>query len=464
MMLNKSPEKTRMPEQLPEARNKNFSEVALGYTAQMAVEEASRCLGCKNPLCVTGCPVNVRIPDFIALIRDGKFSEACSVIRSTNSLPAICGRVCPQEKQCEGKCIRGKNGDPVAIGNLERFCADFALSSEKDTEEIPEKNGRKVAVIGSGPGGLSCAGSLVRLGYDVTVFEALHKSGGVLCYGIPEFRLPKALVEKEIRILEKLGVKIERNIIIGKTLSVEELFSDLGFEAVYIGTGAGLPNFMGIPGENLGGVYSANEFLTRINLMRAYDFPNADTPVKIGKRAAIIGGGNVAMDAARSAKRLGAGETYIVYRRSEEEMPARAEEIRHAKEEGITVLDFTSPTEITGDEKGFVSGLRCIKTAPGKADSSGRRKAVPVEGSEFVLPADTVIIAIGNSPNPLILSSVKGLSSNERGGILADEDGRTSLEGVFAGGDAVTGAATVILAMGSGKKSAKAIDEYLKNK
>lgn len=466
MEYNKSSEKVKMPEQDPKVRSKNFEEVAQGYTAEMAVEEARRCMNCKKQPCVEGCPVNVHIPDFIAKVREGKFLEAYDIIRSTNALPAVCGRVCPQESQCEGNCVRGKKGESVGIGRLERFCADYAMSRGETVGTVKtEKNGKKVAVVGSGPGGLTVAGDLINLGYDVTVFEALHQPGGVLSYGIPEFRLPKELVKREIKTLEERGVKIECNMVIGKILSLEELKEDYGFDAVYIGSGAGLPNFMGIPGENLNGVYSANEFLTRTNLMRSYDFPDTDTPIKVGKRAAVVGGGNVAMDAARCAKRLGAEETYVVYRRSEEEMPARREEIHHAKEEGVILKNLTNPTAVLGDDKGWVKGLKCVEMELGEPDASGRRRPVEKEGSDFILDVDTVIIAIGSSPNPLILSATEGLESDKRGCIVADgETGKTSLEGVFAGGDAVTGAATVILAMGAGKKAAAAIHEYLKDK
>ena len=467
MACNKSTEKVKMPEQAPDIRSKNFKEVALGYTAEMAMEEASRCLGCKKQPCVGGCPVNVRIPEFLAKAAEGDFLGAYGILHATNALPAVCGRVCPQENQCEGQCVRGKKGEPVAIGRVERFCADYAMAHR---EELPKgetvaKNGKKVAVIGSGPGGLTVAGDLIKGGYDVTVFEALHQPGGVLTYGIPEFRLPKKLVADEIRLLEDLGVDIQCNMVIGKVLSLEELFEDFGFDAVYIGSGAGLPNFMKIPGENLNGVYSANEFLTRVNLMKAYDFPHTDTPIKVGKRAAVVGGGNVAMDAARCAKRLGAEETYIIYRRSEEEMPARREEIHHAKEEGIVFKNLNNPVAVLGDENGEVKGLQCVEMELGEADASGRRRPIVKEGSEFVLDVDTVIIAIGNSPNPLIISTTEGLEANARGCIVADEEtGETSLKGVYAGGDAVTGAATVILAMGAGKKAAAAIDGYLKRK
>ena len=465
MAYNKAPEKVKMPEQAPDVRNKNFEEVALGYTAEMAVEEAGRCMGCKKQPCVDGCPVNVRIPEFIAEVKEGNFDKAYEIIHDTNALPAICGRVCPQESQCEGQCVRGKKGEPVAIGRLERFCADHAMAQGKAPAKKAEPNGKKIAVIGSGPGGLTVAGDLIKLGYEVTVFEALHRPGGVLSYGIPEFRLPKELVKKEIKTLEDQGVNIECNMVIGKVLTLDELKTDYGFDAIYIGSGAGLPNFMKIPGENLNGVYSANEFLTRTNLMKAYEFPHADTPIKVGKRAAVIGGGNVAMDAARCAKRLGAEETYIVYRRGEAEMPARREEIHHAKEEGIIFKNLVNPTAVLGDENGWVKGLRCVEMELGEADASGRRRPVVKENSEFELAVDTVIIAIGNSPNPLILSTTEGLESDKWGCIVADEEtGKTSLEGVYAGGDVVTGAATVILAMGAGKKAAAAIDTYLKNK
>ena len=454
-----------MPEQAPDVRNRNFEEVALGYTAEMAMEEAIRCMGCKKRPCVGGCPVNVRIPEFIAEVKEGNFDKAYEIIHDTNALPAICGRVCPQESQCEGQCVRGKKGEPVAIGRLERFCADHAMAQGKAPAKKAEPNGKKIAVIGSGPGGLTVAGDLIKLGYEVTVFEALHQPGGVLIYGIPEFRLPKELVKKEIKTLEDQGVNIECNMVIGKVLTLDELKTDYGFDAIYIGSGAGLPNFMKIPGENLNGVYSANEFLTRTNLMKAYDFPHTDTPIKVGKRAAVIGGGNVAMDAARCAKRLGAEETYIVYRRGEAEMPARREEIHHAKEEGIIFKNLVNPTAVLGDENGWVKGLRCVEMELGEADASGRRRPVPKENSDFELAVDTVIIAIGNSPNPLILSTTEGLESDKWGCIVADEEtGKTSLEGVYAGGDVVTGAATVILAMGAGKKAAVAIDTYLKNK
>ena len=463
-MANMSNEKVKMPEQAPEIRNKNFLEVSLGYTEEMAVEEATRCLNCKNMPCVSGCPVNVKIPEFIKLITERKFEEAYYKISETSTLPAVCGRVCPQESQCEKYCVRGIKGEPVAIGRLERFVADYFLKNCVPKKLKVDKNGKKVAVIGGGPSGLTCAGDLAKMGYDVTIFEAFHKVGGVLVYGIPEFRLPKDIVQTEIDKLYDHGVKIETNTIIGKTLDIKELFED-GFEAVFIGSGAGLPTFMNIEGEDLNGVYSSNEFLTRINLMKAYKFPEYDTPVYVGKRVAVIGGGNVAMDAARCAKRLGAEEVYIVYRRGEEEMPARAEEIHHAKEEGIIFKLLNNPKRVVGDENGWVKGLECIQMELGEPDSSGRRRPVEKKGSEYVIDLENVIVAIGQTPNPLIKSTTDGLETQSWGGIIADEKtGKTSIEGVFAGGDAVTGAATVILAMGAGKASAKAIDEYLKNK
>nr|WP_218915199.1 NADPH-dependent glutamate synthase [Caldanaerobius polysaccharolyticus] len=459
-----SAKKVLMPEQQPDIRNKNFKEVALGYDEKMAIEEAERCIQCKNQPCVKGCPVHVKIPEFIKLIAQGDFEGAYQKIRETNSLPAICGRVCPQESQCESVCTRGKRGEPVAIGRLERFAADWHMKNSVDKVELPAKNGKKVAVIGSGPAGLTCAGDLAKLGYDVTIFEALHTPGGVLMYGIPEFRLPKVIVQKEIDSLKRMGVKIETNMVIGKILTIDDLF-DMGYDAVFIGTGAGLPKFMGIPGENLNGVYSANEFLTRINLMKAYDFPNHPTPVKVGKKVVVVGGGNVAMDAARSAKRMGAEEVYIVYRRSEKEMPARLEEIQHAKEEGIVFKLLTNPVRIIGDENGYVKGIECVNMVLGEPDESGRRKPIPEKGSEHVMDVETVIIAIGQSPNPLITSTTEGLEKQSWGGIIVNEKTmETSRKGVYAGGDAVTGAATVILAMGAGKKAAVAIHEYLNNK
>ena len=462
-MANMSLKKVPMPEQDPEVRNRNFSEVALGYTGEMAMEEARRCLNCKHKPCMSGCPVNVRIPEFIMHIAAGDFEKAYETIYDTNSLPAVCGRVCPQETQCEQKCVRGIKGEPVAIGRLERFAADWYMENIKKQAVKTPRNGKKAAVIGSGPAGLTCAGDLAKMGYDVTVFEAFHKAGGVLVYGIPEFRLPKDLVEKEIGSLKALGVEIRTNMVIGKTLTIDEIFEE-GYEAIFIGSGAGLPTFMGIPGENLNGVFSANEFLTRINLMKAYMFPQTGTPVKCGRNVAVVGGGNVAMDAARSARRLGAENVYIVYRRYGAEMPARIEEVHHAREEGIIFKLLTNPFRIIGDDNGWVCGMECVKMELGEPDASGRRRPVPVQGSEHVIDVDTVIIAIGTSPNPLIRSTTPGLETNKWGCIVADEDGRTSREGVFAGGDAVTGAATVILAMGAGKKAAKAMDEYIRSK
>ncbi|MFU0783291.1 MAG: NADPH-dependent glutamate synthase [Thermoanaerobacterium thermosaccharolyticum] len=463
-MANMSLKKVQMPEQDPNVRNKNFKEVALGYEENMAVEEAERCIQCKNQPCVSGCPVHVQIPDFIKQIANRNFEGAYQKIKETNNLPAICGRVCPQESQCESVCTRGKKGEPVAIGRLERFAADWHMRNKEDKVEALKKNGKKVAVIGSGPAGLSCAGDLAKMGYDTTIFEAFHTPGGVLMYGIPEFRLPKEIVQKEIDSLKKLGVKIETNMVIGKILTIDDLF-EMGYEAVFIGTGAGLPKFMGIPGENLNGVYSANEFLTRINLMKAYDFPNHPTPVKVGKKVAVVGGGNVAMDAARSAKRMGADEVYIVYRRSEEEMPARLEEIHHAKEEGIIFKLLTNPVRVIGDESGNVKGIECVNMVLGEPDQSGRRRPIEEKGSEHVIEVDTVIIAIGQSPNPLITSTTEGLEKQKWGGIIVNEDTlETSRKGVFAGGDAVTGAATVILAMGAGKKAAASIHKFLSEK
>lgn len=453
--------KTPMREQAPDKRRHNFKEVALGYTLEEARTEAKRCLQCKKPLCVEGCPVNVQIPHFIKCIADGDIKEALRIIKETNNLPAICGRVCPQEEQCESKCILGRKGEPVAIGRLERFAADYMMEQEED-QQVPgmAKRDKKIAIVGSGPAGLTAAADLAKLGYDVTVFEAFHEPGGVLVYGIPEFRLPKSLVRKEIDGLKKLGVKFETNVIIGKTITIDELL-DNGYEAVFIGTGAGLPKFMNIPGENLNGVYSANEYLTRINLMKAYDFPNSHTPIKQGKKVAVVGGGNVAMDAARSALRLGAEEVHIIYRRSEEEMPAREEEVHHAKEEGIIFDVLTNPVEILGQD-GWVTGIKCIRMELGEPDESGRRRPIPIEGSEFVMDIDTVIMAIGTSPNPLIKSTTKDLAVYPWGGIIIDEEtGATSKDRVYAGGDAVTGAATVILAMGAGKRAAKAIHEKL---
>lgn len=463
-MPNMSPKKVAIPEQEPNTRNKNFLEVTLGYTEEMAIEEAKRCLNCKHKPCVKGCPVNVKIPEFIQLVADGKFEEAYEKVKETNSLPAICGRVCPQESQCEKFCVRAVKGESVGIGRLERFVADWYMANRQSRVESVEKLNKKVAVVGAGPAGLTCAGDLAKMGYDVTVFEAFHTPGGVLMYGIPEFRLPKALVQKEIESLKELGVEIKTNMVIGKVFSLDELIEE-GYEAIFIGSGAGLPSFMGIPGENLNGVYSANEFLTRINLMKAYKFPECDTPVKVGKNVAVVGGGNVAMDAARSAKRLGAEKVYIVYRRSEEEMPARLEEVHHAKEEGIVFKLLTNPTAILGTEDGWVKGIECIEMELGEADASGRRRPVPKKGSEHAVDVETVIIAIGQSPNPLIKSTTPGLETHSWGGIIVEEEtGSTSKDGVYAGGDAVTGAATVILAMGAGKKAAKAIDEYIRDK
>ena len=462
-MPNMSLTKVPMPEQDPNVRNKNFLEVAMGYTEEMAMEEASRCLNCKNKPCVSGCPVNVRIPEFVAKVAEGKFEEAYEIITSTNSLPAISGRVCPQENQCEGKCVRGIKGESVSIGRLERFCADYHMKHSDAKAVKPQSNGKKVAVVGAGPSGLTCAGDLAKKGYDVTVFEALHLAGGVLVYGIPEFRLPKSIVQKEVDTLKELGVKVETNMVIGRVLSIDELMDDYGFESVFIGSGAGLPRFMNIPGENLCGVYSANEFLTRTNLMKAYK-DDSTTPIMHAKKVAVVGGGNVAMDAARCAKRLGAEEVYIVYRRSEEELPARKEEVEHAKEEGIIFKLLNNPVEILGNEDEFVTGMKCIKMELGEPDASGRRRPVEIPGSEFVLDVDAVVISIGTSPNPLIKATTKGLDTQKWGGIIADENGLTSREGVYAGGDAVTGAATVILAMGAGKTAAAAIDEYIRNK
>ena len=463
-MADMSLEKVRMPEQDPKARIRNFDEVALGYTDEMAIKESHRCLNCKARPCVAGCPVNVQIPEFIKLVSEGDFEGAYKKIKETNNLPAICGRVCPQETQCEKLCVRGKKGEPVGIGRLERFVADWYMANRDVDAEPAPKNGKKVAVIGSGPAGLTCAADLAKKGYDVTIFEAFHVPGGVLMYGIPEFRLPKVLVQKEIDTVRKLGVNIMTNMVIGKVLSLEDLKNE-GYEAVFIGTGAGLPNFMGIPGENLNGVYSANEFLTRVNLMKAYKYPEFDTPVSVTESVAVVGGGNVAMDAARCARRLGAEKVYIVYRRSEAEMPARLEEVHHAKEEGIIFRMLTNPVRILGTEDGWVKAMECVEMELGEPDSSGRRRPVPKPGSEHLLEVGTVIIAIGQSPNPLIKSTTPGLETHSWGGIIVEEDtGATSLEGIYAGGDAVTGAATVILAMGAGKKAAAAIDEYLSRK
>ncbi len=460
-MPNMSLKKNPMPEQDPNVRNKNFLEVTSGYTEQMAIDEAARCLNCKNKPCMQGCPVAVKIPEFIALVAEGKFEEAYLKITETNALPAVCGRVCPQENQCESKCVRGIKGEPVAIGRLERFVADYHMAHAKDEINPVEKNGKKVAVVGSGPSGLTAAGDLAKKGYDVTVYEAFHTAGGVLMYGIPEFRLPKDIVQTEITKLEKMGVHIEKNVVIGKTILIDELFEDFGYDAVYIGSGAGLPSFLGLEGETLNGVYSANEFLTRINLMKGYKFPEYDTPVYIGKNVAVFGGGNVAMDAARSAKRLGAENVYIVYRRGMEELPARAEEVAHAKEEGIEFLLLKNPTKFVGTEEGWLSGVELINMELGEPDASGRRRPVAIDGSENVLDIDTAVIAIGQTPNPLIKKTTEGLETNKRGCIVADENGATTKKMVYSGGDVVTGAATVILAMGAGKTAAAAIDEEL---
>ena len=456
--------KVPVREQAPDVRNKNFDEVCLGYNAEEAQEEATRCLNCKNAKCVQGCPVSINIPEFIHNVKEGNFEEAYKVIGKSSALPAVCGRVCPQETQCEGQCIRGIKGEAISIGKLERFVADWARENNVSPEMPTEKKGKKVAVIGSGPSGLTCAGDLAKMGYDVTIFEALHEAGGVLVYGIPEFRLPKkTVVASEIENVKKLGVKIETNVVIGKSMTIDQLINEEGFDAVFIGSGAGLPRFMGIPGENANEVFSANESLTRSNLMKAFR-EDYDTPIARFKKVAVVGGGNVAMDAARTALRLGA-EVHIVYRRSEEELPARAEEVHHAKEEGIIFDLLTNPTEVLTDDKGNVTGIKCVKMELGEPDASGRRKPVEVPDSEFVMDLDAVIMSLGTSPNPLISSTTKGLEINKRKCIVAEEaNGQTSKEGVYAGGDAVTGAATVILAMGAGKAAAKGIDEYLSNK
>ena len=458
-MANMSLQKNPMPSQDPNVRNKNFQEVALGYTEEQALDEAQRCLNCKNRACMQGCPVMVHIPEFIAEVAKGDFEAAYQIISNTSALPAVCGRVCPQETQCEMYCVRGKKGDPVGIGRLERFVADWHNAHCTEAPEKPASNGHRVAVVGSGPAGLTCAGDLARKGYDVTVFEALHLAGGVLVYGIPEFRLPKAIVQKEVDGLKAMGVTIATDTVIGRTISIDELMEEQGFEAVFIGSGAGLPMFMDIPGVNYRGVYSANEFLTRINLMKAY-LPGSDTPIQRPKKVAVVGGGNVAMDAARCAKRLGA-EVYIVYRRGMEELPARKEEVEHAEEEGIIFKTLCNPVEIFADENDDVNKIRCIRMELGEPDASGRRRPIEVPGSEFDLDVDCVIMSLGTSPNPLIKSTTKGLEINRKGGIVVNEDGLTSREKVYAGGDAVTGAATVILAMGAGKTAAKAIDEAL---
>lgn len=457
-MANMSPNKVPMPQQEPDIRNKNFDEVATGYTAEMAKEEASRCINCKNKPCMTGCPVNVPIPGFIEQVAAGNFEKAYEIITSENALPAICGRVCPQENQCEGKCVRGIKGEPVSIGRLERFVADYHMQHGTKPSYDIKPNGRRVAVVGSGPAGITCAGELARKGYEVTIFEALHKAGGVLSYGIPEFRLPKSLVAKELENVTDLGVKIETNVVVGRSITVDDLF-EKGYDAVFLGTGAGLPNFLRIPGENLLGVYSANEFLTRVNLMKGYKKGEAPTPVKIGKRVAVVGAGNVAMDAARTAKRLGAEEVYIVYRRGEEEVPARKEEVEHAKEEGVIFKLLNNPVKIHGED-GWVKGIEVVEQKLGEPDASGRKRPEPIEGSNKIIDVETVVIAIGQSPNPLIRQTTEGLETEKWGGIIVNEDTNESTrKNVYAGGDVVTGAATVILAMGAGKKAARAIDE-----
>ena len=461
-MANMSLTKIPMPEQDPKVRARNFKEVTLGYTAEQAIEEANRCLGCKNPKCVEGCPVNVRIPEFIKKVQEGDFKAAYEIVTSTNALPALSGRVCPQETQCEARCVRGIKGEPVAIGRLERFVADWYRENINAMPEKAESNGIKVAVVGSGPAGMTAASDLAKMGYEVTMFEALHTAGGVLVYGIPEFRLPKAIVANEITKLEAQGVTVMTNMVIGRVLTIDELF-EMGFKAVFVGSGAGLPMFMNIPGESLKGVMSANEYLTRTNLMKAYD-EEYDTPIVHSKAVAVVGGGNVAMDAARCAMRLGAENVYVVYRRGEAEMPARLEEQHHAKEEGIEFKTLCNPVEILGDENGRACGIKCIRMELGEPDASGRRRPIEVPGSEFVLDVDTVIMSLGTSPNPLIRSTTPGLDTNRKGCLIVNEEEMTTRDGVFAGGDAVTGAATVILAMGAGKKGAAAIDRYLKNK
>ncbi|MDK0888860.1 NADPH-dependent glutamate synthase [Clostridium perfringens] len=461
-MSNLKKKRVKSREQDPIERGKNFKEVSLGYGEEEAIEEANRCLGCKNPKCVEGCPVSVNIPSFISFIKKGDFSASFEELSKYNALPAVCGRVCPQESQCEGKCVLGIKGEPLAIGQLERFIADFARNNKLSPLKKSDKTLEKVAVIGSGPSGLTCAGELAKLGYRVTIFEALHESGGVLVYGIPEFRLPKKdVVKYEIEEIKKLGVKIENNVVVGKTVDIDELIENEGFKAVFIGSGAGLPKFMGIKGENANGVFSANEILTRVNLMKAFK-NESHTPLNLGKKVAVVGGGNVAMDAARTSLRLGA-ETHIIYRRSEKELPARLEEIHHAKEEGVILDVLTNPTEILTDEKGWVKGIKCIRMKLGEEDSSGRRRPIEIENSEFIMEVDSVIMSLGTSPNPLISNATKGLKTNKRGCLLVDEESlKTSLKGIYAGGDAVTGAATVILAMGAGKKAAKSIDSYLR--
>ena len=461
-MANMQSTKTKIGEQLPEIRNKNFKEVSLGYTIEEAINEANRCLNCKNRPCVDGCPVKVYIPEFIAELQKGNIEKSYEILTTANSLPAVCGRVCPQETQCEEKCVRGIKGEPVAIGRLERFVADWAIQNKISRKNTAEPNGHKVAVVGSGPAGLSCAGDLAGMGYDVTVFEAFHKPGGVLSYGIPEFRLPKDIVSTEVKSLTNIGVKIEFNMVIGKILSVDELMES-GFDAVFIGSGAGLPSFMGVPGEGLTGVYSANEYLTRINLMKAYK-KDSETPVLKSSSTVVVGGGNVAMDAARCAKRMGTENVYIAYRRSDDELPARREEIHHAKEEGIIFKLLTAPVELIGDSKNRVTKMKCVEMELGEPDASGRRRPIPKKDSDFEIEVDTVIVAIGTSPNPLIRATTPGLETNRHGCIVTSANGATSREGVFAGGDISTGAATVILAMGAGRDAAKAIDEYIKSK
>ncbi|MEG0823591.1 MAG: NADPH-dependent glutamate synthase [Erysipelotrichaceae bacterium] len=461
-MPNMSLKKVEMPIQDGTERSKNFDEVTLGYTLEMAMEEAERCLNCVNKPCINGCPVAVNIPGFIAKIKEGDIEAAYHVIKETSALPAVCGRVCPQESQCECKCVRGIKGESVAIGRLERFVADWYMANGKEEVKMPTPNGHKVAIVGAGPAGLTCAGDLANLGYDVTIFEALHVAGGVLVYGIPEFRLPKEIVRKEIEGLKKIGVKVETNMVIGKILAIDELF-EKGFESVFVGSGAGLPNFMKMPGENLKGVYSANEFLTRMNLMKAYK-EGVDTPVQHAKSVVVVGGGNVAMDAARCAKRLGVETVTIVYRRSMEELPARKEEVEHAMEEGIEFNLLTNPIQVLGNEEGWVKGMECVKMELGEPDASGRARPQVIEGSNFVLDVDCMIMAIGTSPNPLLHSTTKGLETNKWGCLITDEKGLTTHEGVYAGGDAVTGAATVILAMGAGKTAAASIHEYITNK
>lgn len=453
-----------IPKQPPEVRRRNFNEVALGYTEEQAVAEANRCLQCKKPQCIQGCPVEVDIPAFIRLIRERKFEEAIKKVKEKNSLPAICGRVCPQENQCQKFCVLGKIGDPVSIGRLERFVADWELKRGLEAPEKPAPTGKKVAVIGAGPAGLTAAADLAKLGHKVVIFEALHLPGGVLMYGIPEFRLPKHIVQAEVDYVKKLGVEIRTDCLIGRIHTIPELLKEEGFDAVFIGTGAGLPRFLGLPGENLGGIYSANEFLIRVNLMKSYNFPQYDTPIRIGKKVAVIGGGNVAMDSARSALRLGAEEVYIIYRRSRKEMPARAEEIENAEEEGVIFKLLTNPVRFIGNEQGLLKAMECIRMKLGEPDESGRRRPIPIEGSEFTIEVDTAIIAIGRTPNPIIQRTTEGLEVTRWGTIVADENGKTSIEGVYAGGDIVTGEATVISAMGAGKRAAKAIHEYLMNK